>query len=275
MSSSRPEPYVGVSGVVSLEQQDVLRSQAEPLLQTRHRLALGVKAVHKTQWLDIENRFGRDWYPVGSDIVTSVAKRKGDSDFLVAQMFLDTNEANRLQVEDYEASFVRKLMGRTAGWLSAVQFDLLPWHRIDYSPLFEEMKAKREGLEILLQCQGPIMKELGPGGSLKALDRYKGLVDHVLFDASHGTGEEMNVDALKPFVEEAAARDWLGVGVAGGLNGERVERHIPELIEFFPGLSLDAEGQLHINSDRSGHQLNLQATGDYLLSAAAVVRPAD
>lgn len=271
--SERPGAYVGVSGVVSHKQQERLRDMAQPLMSVDRRLALGVKAVHKTQWLDIENKYGRDWYTVGDDI-RDVVVADDDDEMRVAQMFLDVNEAERQGIENYESQFVRKLMGRAASWLTAVQFDLLPWDVKDYRPLFDEMREQNPNIGIILQCQGPIMTELGPQEAANRLDIYQPYLTHVLFDASHGTGVEMNPSALRPFVEEAYERDWLGVGVAGGLNKHVVEQALPELLNDFPDLSFDAEGQLHQNPRETNKALNMKVVRDYLEASAAVIHRA-
>lgn len=266
---SKRESYVGVSGVVSPDQAEELYESTEALRRHR-RLALGVKVVHKTQWSDVENKYGTDWYPVGEAVAGVLPRETGPGAFHVAQMFLDIQEAANQRIGEYERRFVRRAMGRTANWLDAVQFDLLPWDIMDYRRLFGEMKNRQPELEILLQCQGPIMTAYGPRGALQELDIYRGYVDHVLFDASHGTGAEMDPEALRPFIEEASARDWLAVGVAGGLNAERVKRHLPALLEVNNQLSFDAEGQLHKNSD-GNKGLNMKVTRNYLDEAERVV----
>jgi len=271
--SERPGAYVGVSGVVSREQQVQLRDAAQPLASINRRLALGVKAVHKTQWLDIENKYGRDWYTVGDEIC-DVVVADNDGEMRVAQMFLDVNEAERQGIENYESRFVSRLMGRAATWLTGVQFDLLPWHVKDYRPLFEEMRERNPKVDIILQCQGPIMTELGPQKAAKRLDLYRPYLTHALFDASHGTGAMMDPSALRPFVEEAYQRKWLGVGVAGGLNKNVVEQALPELLNDFPDLSFDAEGQLHQHAREADKSLNMKIVRDYLETSATVIRRA-
>ena len=68
VSTLRPLPYVGVSGVISPRQQMLLEDLAAEAGLAAHRsLLLGVKAAHTTQYLDVENEFGEHWYPVGHD----------------------------------------------------------------------------------------------------------------------------------------------------------------------------------------------------------------
>ena len=261
--SERPKPYVGVSGVVSPEQQEWLNHYRFPLMVLNRNLSLGIKAVHKTQWLDVPNKYGPGWYPVGDTIADSVIPSNGNT-LLTAQVFLDLPEARRHDIDNYPSRFIEKLIGRTGMWLDAVQFDMLPWHEQDYSELFEEMITTKPTLDIILQCQGPIMDAYTPQEITKRLDYYRPYVSHVLFDSSHGTGKQLDVDALRPYVTEAFEREWLGVGVAGGLDGQVVVEELQVLLDEFPDLSFDAEGRLHQNLDESNRRLNRNRTVHYL-----------
>ena len=269
--SERPKSYIGVSGVVSPEQQEWLEHYARPLDVLDRKLLLGVKAVHKTQWLDGPNKYGPGWYPIGDEIARSVQKRNGNT-ILTAQVFLDHAEARRSGTEDYPERFVQKLIGRTGLWLDAVQFDMLPWHEQDFRPLFEEMKLAKPDLDIILQCQKPIMETNSPQEIVQRLDSYRPYVSHVLFDASHGTGQRLDAQALRPFVAKAFEREWLGVGVAGGLDGEIVREELPTVLSEFPDLSFDAEGRLHQNLNEQDRRLNRNRTSHYLEQSIDAVR---
>lgn len=268
--SERPQSYVGVSGVVTPEQQFRLEQYKLPLMAVDRKLLLGVKAVHKTQWLDMPNKYGPTWYPIGEGIRESVRPSTGNT-MLTAQVYLDLSEARRHGITDYPSRFVEKLIERTGGWLDAVQFDLLPWDEQDYSELFEEMILAKPNLDILLQCQGPIMDAHSPQAIAKRLEYYHQYVSYVLFDASHGTGTRLDVAALRPYVAEASEKEWLGVGVAGGLNGVAVAEDLPPLLNEFPHLSFDAEGSLHENLDPNNNRLNLVRTDHYLSTAVDAI----
>ncbi len=59
-------PYVGVRGVVGVGQQLALSGSTSSSGLAAHRLLLlGVKATHKTQWLDVPNKYGA-WFPSAS-----------------------------------------------------------------------------------------------------------------------------------------------------------------------------------------------------------------
>jgi hypothetical protein len=266
--TERPKPYVGVSGVVSPEQQSELNEIAMPLFDHGRRLALGVKAVRNTQWLDRENKFGRLWYPVGEEIAGTLKK---DDHLRVAQVYLDQSQARFLGEKDYEKRFVDKLLNRTGDMLNGIQFDMLPWDSEGYKELFGHIKAERPEMTILLQAHRGQMEKHGPNELLRRLSWYHDQIDYVLFDASHGTGKTLDVDALVQFVAPAYRRTHFGIGVAGGLDGPTVETELPKLLEQFPDLSFDAEGKLHTDTLSTG-ALNMKVTKEYLEAAERAIR---
>lgn len=266
--SERPKPYVGVSGVISQQQQRELTEIASPLLAHGRRLALGVKAVRNTQWLDRENKFGSQWYPVGDDIASALT---ADDQLRVAQIYLDQKQAREMGEQQYERRFVDKLLQRTGDMFSGVQFDLLPWDSANYTELFTHIKAERPDMAILLQAYRGQMENLGPDELLRRLRWYGDLVDYVLFDASHGTGVTLDTEALATFVEPAHRHTSYGIGVAGGLNGAVVRDRLSPLLERYPDLSFDAEGQLHKTADGS---LDMSVTRDYLEAAEQAIAAA-
>lgn len=268
--SERPKPYVGVSGVVSPEQQRKIQEAAEPLYLVGRQLALGVKAVRKTQWLDTENTYGPSWYPVGDTIVNTLGT-EWSQELRVAQIYLDHVAAIRAKEQDYERAFVDKLMGRAGRMLNALQFDMLPWDTRAYTDLFLHIKQTYPDTAIILQAHKQQMQQHGPQELARRLKWYPGQVDYVLFDASHGTGQRMDTGALLPFVTEAYRCTSLGIGVAGGLNAEVVTEDMPRLLEIYPDLSFDAEGQLHKNQNPEDRALNMDSTVSYLAAAAEVV----
>ena len=271
--TERPKPYIGVSGVVSPNQQYYLLDQFawQGLDESRH-LALGVKAVHKTQYLDVPNKYGPEWYPVGKDAFAS-ALEPGGGDFLrVAQIYLDIGCVDDAR---YRNELMQRICRRGEAWLNAVQLDMLPWHtEAEYLDFIEQIKSET-GLKVLLQAHGEAMKELGPRGVVQKLGQYASSIDYVLFDASHGKGLRLDASALRPFLEAGYSSESLsgtGFSVAGGLNAEIVRQDLPQLLVDFPDLSWDAEGQLHPTDVNGKRPIDMQAAKQYLEASAAVLR---
>ncbi|HET6622454.1 MAG TPA: hypothetical protein VFG56_00790 [Candidatus Saccharimonadales bacterium] len=275
MSVYRNGSYVGVSGLVNREQQRELTDYAGNTLgnRTDTMLFLGVKAVHKTQWLDIENKYGPSWYPVGEEAFADTLDVGSDA---VAQMYLDPEilAAN----PQYGTEFIRRVKRRGHHWLNIIQFDLMPYRQNPEAFGYLIHEARREaGLreyKVIVQCHGEAMAE-GPKPAIEKLKRLSpDEIDWVLFDASHGKGLEMEPDALRPFLEtglEDPDLAHVGFGVAGGLDAAAVERYIPELLRDFPEISWDAEGRLHRTDDGV---LDMQAAKDYLRASGDVIEAA-
>lgn len=275
MSKFRPGDLIGVSGVSSPDQQAELRAHADQVFDGIDGpvLALGVKAVHKTQWLDVENKYGTSWYPVGEKSFANALDGRGGTDN-IAQVYL---EPEALAADpQYATNFIRRIKHRGQNWLHAIQFDLLPYHESPEALGYIIHEAKRDigqwETNVIVQCHEEAMSE----GPKKAIEKLKRLspdeIDHILFDASHGKGKEMNPSKLAPFLEEMAndpELDHVGFGIAGGLDAASVEKHVLELRRSFPYLSWDAEGKLHQTPDGS---LDMEAAKAYLTVSAEVIR---
>lgn len=266
--------YVGVSGVVSPEIQSVLEQIAieSDLHSTGRLLALGVKAVHKTQFLDIENKYGTEWYLVGKQAFGRALRHDNPSSntIAVAQTYFDVEHVDSAS---YRQQFLRRIANRGQPWLQAIQFDMLPWHTNTDTLHFLE-DVKEIGVKLFLQAHKNAMEELGPQGVLRRLGSYASLVDYLLFDSSHGTGKRLDIAALEPFVAEAHAgldRSQTGVAIAGGLNGTIVREDLPELVARYPDLSWDAEGQLHPVDTNGKRPLDLDITKDYIQASSEIL----
>jgi hypothetical protein len=274
MTEQLKQPYVGVSGIVSPEVQAQLEGIAvESGLHEKGRLlALGVKAVHKTQFLDIENKYGKEWYPVGEDAFKHALRHDNPNTdtIAVAQTYLDVEHVDS---KDYRDKFLQRIVERGRPWLQAVQFDMLPWHA-NYETLEWLEKVKEQNVEVFLQAHKNAMEELGPRGVIRRLGRHAHLIDYLLFDSSHGTGQRLDVSALKPFVAEAYSSldvSHTGIALAGGLHGAVVREDLPELVAQFPNLSWDAEGQLHPARQDGKRPLDLAVTEDYLRASSEIL----
>lgn len=278
VTAERPQPYIGVSGVVSPGMQFAIELTADRvgLEDTGRLLALGVKAVHKTQFLDVENKYGRDWYPVGAEDFTDALWPQDDKGFSigVAQAYLDVDH---VLDPEYRRHFTSRIMARGAPWIQGIQFDMLPWHAdpqmLDY---LEDVK-NRYGIPVFLQCHKEAMHELGPKGVARRLGQYAASIDYLLFDASHGTGTRMDAASLDPYLEEAQSQTNLestGLAIAGGLDAKSVREDLSELVAKYPILSWDAEGRLHpVNTDGK-RPLDLDVVHDYLVASVDVLRQA-
>ena len=153
----RAQQYVGVSGVVSPEQQEhLIEVGYDQLAGLGRRLALGVKATHKPQFDDQENKYGRLWYPVGNEIAHALHPQYPT--FNIAQTYLEPEfiEAS----PTYPDEFMAKLNARMRDYVDAIQIDLLHYESEPerYAHVFRAMAAT--GLQRIVQCHGFAMERV-------------------------------------------------------------------------------------------------------------------
>lgn len=212
MTTERPLPYIGISGVNNLKHNSnpentsmqywlmdqftyagIENRQDQP---NQRQILLGVKAVHKTQYLDIENKYGHEWYPVGEQEFATALDEGGSRALKAAQIYFDPEYVTDAE---YRKKFIERICERGKRWLNTLQFDLLPWQQNDAMlPFIEEVK-QHTNHTIILQAHGESMQQLGAENMAKKLGRYAHTLDYVLFDASHGTGVRLDPNALRPF----------------------------------------------------------------------------
>lgn len=269
--SNRNIPYIGISGVVNETQQHRIVEVVGNNLRGKDTIiALGVKATHKTQWLDVPNKYGELWYPVGAESFHLALGESCDT-HNTAQVYLEPQSI--AADPEYASAFVKRIQERGRRWLDTIQFDMLPYH--DNPETFVDLidEARADGSEVIVQCHQAAMAE-GPRTAVEKLKRLsRGVISYVLFDASHGRGKEMDPDALKPFLEAAyhdADFESAGTnfGIAGGLDADAVLRHLPAIYRDFNEVSWDAEGKLHQTADGS---LDMERTLAYLRASLEVI----
>lgn len=273
--SERSKPYVGISGIVNTDQQQFYTNTFNELGLTEgpqaRRLALGVKAVHKTQMLDVANKYGDAWYPVG-EAQFAGALEPSDGTLCVAQAYLDVEYVDD---PDYRNEFIGRICRRGKAWLNAIQFDMLPWHKDESMLEFVETVKVETGYAMLLQVHGEAMAQLGEEEVVRRLGKYAHALDYVLFDDSHGKGVRMNSGKLKPFLDatyESSELAKVGIGVAGGLSAEVVREDLPALLADHSSLAWDSEGQLHKELPDGSRPLSPKRTVGYLHATADVLR---
>lgn len=265
--------YVGISGVVNPAQERIYWQIYKDLkLDNDRELMIGVKATEKPQWLNMPNKYGEGWYLVGDNIEDAHDPIYRDI-VPCLQVFLGSLEGTTDAF-----SFIDKLNIRTKNWgPRTFQFDMFHWMNPGVEHLLEHVRKIRGlGGQTILQAFGEYMKEYRPDELALKFRRLvtNGLVDYILFDASHGTGATLDVNALGPFVDTAyqVLQDSSGVAIAGGLDGPTIRDHLPQLLAEFPDLSWDAEGKLHHKDGTNSGLLKHKEVKDYLSASAEVIK---
>ncbi len=237
----------------------------------QRQILLGVKAVHKTQYLDIENKYGHEWYPVGEQEFATALDEGGSRALKAAQIYFDPES---VADAEYRKKFIERICERGKSWLNTLQFDLLPWQQNDAMlPFIEEVK-QHTNHTIILQAHGESMQQLGAENMAKKLGRYAHTLDYVLFDASHGKGVRLDPNALRPFLDkvyESKQLTSVGFGVAGGLSADVVRNELAALVNTYPDLSWDTEGKVHCTHEDGTLGFDPNAAKDYLEASSNIL----
>lgn len=253
-----PKPYVGISGVAHYEQHTALFNIAlrERLDNLGHFMMIGVQATTKTQVLEVENRRGRMWHPVGESIADAAASEdSGLTKPFVHCAFIKEPDL---------AQGITNVMRRTRHYNRGIQFNGLPWVSQDYRPFLHNFHETYPDQLTVIQANGRTLNSHSPTEVAQELTTMP--VDYLLLDPSGGVGIEFDPKTIKPYIDEVYQRHIpAGVVVAGGLESENVEQLFGPLKEIYPGLSCDAEGRLR-KGPEGVTELDLQAAEDFVLA---------
>lgn len=167
---------------------------------------------------------------------------------------------------DFNTSLVHLIeVGEWAGpFCHAIQLDMI-WPP---DVILKGFRRRFPNMQIVLQINRPAFKEVrnNPETLVEQLQLYRGLVDYVLLDKSHGTGQSMKANELLPFALAVAEHlPWLGIGAAGGLGPGSVGL-IEPLVEAIPTISWDAQGKLR-RSGNADDPIDGSMSDQYLLES--------
>lgn len=255
---TKPQSYVGISGVAHYEQHlglfDI--AQRERISELGHFVMVGIQATGKTQVQDIENKRGQMWHPVGESITDAAANEDSGLTKPYIHCYF-AGEAEMLQG-------VANVMRRTRHYVQGLQFNGLPWVTQNYRPLLSDFKEKYPGQSIILQAGSGTLNNYSPNEVATELETMP--VDYLLLDPSGGWGKEMDVEQMRNYVDEIYQRQLpIGVAVSGGLEAKNVERLFGPLVEIYPDLSCDAEGRLR-KGIAGVTTLNMDAAEQFILA---------
>lgn len=168
------------------------------------------------------------------------------------------------------ASEVRQIVELAGPHLDGFQFNVT-WP--DPSQI-EQIREMFPDLYLLLQIGGRAMEEVFDFGKYP-MERFKAVVswyfphiDAILIDSSGGKGELLSTAKGAEWLQAAKEIGGIEIGIAGGL-GPVTTHHVEPLVEKFPGLNIDAEGQLR--TPKPEDALDMRAVEKYIVLAHLVL----
>lgn len=234
------KPYIGITDFENAAQVTAMAKvlTANSGVDKERQLMVGIMMSRKTL-LDLPTKWTDVW--PNKDELSSI--------FVSHHRVLNTLHYADFDGVDVLMNLVRAM---TYGGfdLDAVQLDMI-WPPVDDIFSFCDV---RPDLQVILQINSIAlaMADNDPVKVVEWLSDYSGAFSHVLLDKSMGRGKGMDAQALLPYLRAIRSRiPDLGLAVAGGLGPDTL--HLVEpIIEEFPDISIDAQGQLR----KSGSSLD-------------------
>ncbi|MBU0625337.1 hypothetical protein KKF05_03270 [Patescibacteria group bacterium] len=226
------KPYIGIcdflSGSQALAMARLLSAESHPL--SLRQLMVGVMISRKTL-NGIESKWTAVWPPKEQ----------------LAGIFVQHHRVfNTLHYADDEGVDVLLNLMRATHFggpnLNAVQLDMI-WPDPDSLFIFGDA---RPDLKVILQINSRAFAAVNddPIKLRQRLETYSGALDYVLLDKSMRRGLGLDAVGLLPYLRELHDRlPDLGLTVAGGLGPNTLDL-IEPIVKEFPGVSIDAQGQL-------------------------------
>jgi hypothetical protein len=249
------KPYIGVTGVTTREQAEVLTTFVPE--NARHALMLGVLVSDKTLRGE-RNKHPHQFPPVHE--ISGIFN--GARQNTVNLIHFHTDNPRTL---DYS---LEKLVDLGGPNLHGFQINM-PWPNPE---LLYTFKAMNPTMRMVLQIGGVAMEQVSHQvlQLRDQVNQYMNLIqmqviDDILLNPSGGLGIPFDPKGAHAYLSDLdyTYPQRLGLGVAGGLGSNSLYL-LDTLIPDFPNLSIDAQGQLR---NRDTDQLDFDKAGAYLVMA--------
>lgn len=267
-------PYIGITDFTAPEQVErMLRVFRENRsTYARYRLHIGAMMSQKTL-----RGFPTEWanvFPKKEDIIKiftppeeiDTINRPNDyNDWMFVLHYADYDHSVGLFNDLSEA------INYTGSFVDAIQLDM-SWP--DPYSVLSAVEASRKQLEIILQIGSKAMEMVGndPQKVAEKIKDYKSFITHVLIDKSMGRGLGMDTGGLLSYAEVISEEyPDLQIVFAGGLGPSSMDLINP-LINKFPNMSIDAQGQLR-PSGSALDPIDWDMAEDYLIKALKKLDP--
>lgn len=258
--NNSPSPYIGITDFMTQEQVKnmlaVFLAHRSP--DSKRKLHVGVMMSYKTL-----NGIPTKWtnaFPKNEDI---------------HKIFLDDpNIFNVLHYADYDGiDVLNNLVQATnfgIGMIDALQLDMVwpdPTFVKEYRELWPQVQIIIQGNTKALELVDNDIDRF-----VVRLKEYEHSIDYVLLDKSMGKGLGMDAVGLAPLAQVIQDElPHLGLAAAGGLGPDTMHLVQP-LVELFPGISIDAQGQLRSAGRTALDPIEWDRAEKYLIESLKILK---
>jgi hypothetical protein len=238
--TSRPKPYVGVTGFMT--PQDVHEALRAFPSAEYFDLMVGVLVSHKS----LKGNFDRIRWPNRYPQLDEVGQLFTEKPQALNLIHFNTRaRGNRLLAE------LKAMVVLGNPHMHGLQLNIV-WPELAVLRTFHALHPE---LRIVQQLNRGMLPNKEHGWTIpNMIERLRpyveeGLITDVLVDSSGGTGKGFSFQSAFDVIHALdTAFPNLGIGIAGGLSAETV-KNLEVLLPVFPFLSIDAEGRLRDAED--------------------------
>lgn len=264
MTGKKARPYVGVTGLVTLEEVRAVRgffSRARYNWESPHLPMLGFLASYKTL-LNLPT-FNRR-YPAFQDLPSLLSEARGT----LAMIHYNSRELSTLSGQVFD--LLHDLYGN--GLCQALQLNII-WpdsHHV------QRIKEHFPDLQLVFQASSSAMSGLSPQELGKKILAYGDVFRYALLDPSGGRGMPFSLeDSVAQYIFLQEMLPDVTIGFAGGFDRGMVTERASLLVERVgtTDFCIDAEGGLRdkLSSTYGDDVLNKEKVSEYLTAAALVL----
>lgn len=256
------KPYVGITGPVSLEEIELLNSEFKDAGFSDSPCSMpmiGILASMKTLMRqEVSNRR----YPLLEDIQGLLSSIKENT---FKTIHYNTRELDTIynQINYLIKGFCDE------GLVDGIQLNIV------FPPLSQVKRIKKRfpNLEIIFQANNGVIQSGNAKQVAEKIQGYGDTIDYVLIDPSGGRGREFHIDQSVEIANALKEKNpHLGIGFAGGFNGENIYERISKLGEKLGNydFSIDAESGLRdkLSNEYGDDVMNFGRVRDYLQEAS-------
>lgn len=245
------QPFFAAVGIENSSQLHELQDATRDIRQEMHakegyqlgRIAVGMLMSEKTGLKNTPNRHG-PIYPTQTP-AHDIAYRRYRTDLSIEPLRVVVHY--NTDHPEYIASQLQEATEQIQQGIDGVQVNNLEAHEIDGLRSFRQERR----MPAVLQIHRRFLNTYTPGDLTELLRQKREACDYIWLDMSGGEGEPLNREQLLPFIKEITEDPELadkGVGLAGGLNGENIQK-IEPLLREEPNLSWDAQRGVQTKED--------------------------
>ena len=280
--NGRPQPYIGVGGVVGAEIERKLEEIASELGVDEHErsLLLSVNATHAAQFLGgVEPWQSSDinWNPQNAAQLQE-ALSGGDGDTQTRNMVTVRFHEDMTSNPGYPEAFAKQVLKR-ASWADVIRFSGLKSNEFEslrpngkpshIVKLFADLQSQVPEKQIAAEYPLPTLEALKADGALETtveqLAHYAKVLEYIVF-----TTKEHSIRSARALLEavyETPELASVGFAVEAQTSDKATNTRMTKLLKDFPDLSVHAEVSLHPDTNDKTQPLDLVRARQYVKSA--------